>query len=151
MVYISTESPEQTDARLRKLIAHSRLHFYAEPYAFVEFPASGFPGQVDPRALALIRDEALWSQLVPSADAQAERFMVFRCHFPAGMDNSGLVGWLASHLKGRFGTGVFVVCGQNQAQGGIFDYWGVPLSLGDAARKELQALSRGGAVSSTNQ
>lgn len=145
MVHISSESPAETDARLRRVISSTQIRFYDEPYAFVEFPASGFPAAVDPGALALVRDEGLWSQLVPSLDPDAERFMVFRCHFPAGMDNSGFVGWLASRLKARLGTGVFVVCGQNQAQGGIFDYWGVPLSLADAARRELESLLRGDA------
>ena len=32
-------------------------------------------------------------------------------------------------LKRELGTGVLVVCGQNSARGGIFDYWGVPLGL----------------------
>lgn len=143
MVHISNESPSETDARLRRVIAGTHVQFYDEPYAFVEFPSSAFPAAVDPRALALIRDEGLWSQLIPSLDPQAERFMVFRCHFPAGMDNSGFVGWLASRLKTRLGTGVIVICGQNQADGGIFDYWGVPLSLADAAGRELRSLLRG--------
>jgi hypothetical protein len=28
------------------------------------------------------------------------------------VDNSGFVGWLASHLKAAIGTGVLVVCGK---------------------------------------
>lgn len=145
MVHISSETPAETDARLRRVISLTQMRFYDEPHAFVEFPASAFPAAVDPRALALVRDEALWSQLVPNPDPQAERFLVFRCHFPAGLDNSGFVGWLASRLKTRLGTGVFVICGQNQARGGIYDYWGVPLSLADAARRELQSLLHGDA------
>ena len=43
-------------------------------------------------------------------------------HFPAGVDNSGFVGWLASHLKVVLGTGVLVVCGFNSQRGGVFDY-----------------------------
>lgn len=142
-MYISRESPAETDARLRKVIARTRVKIYDEPYAFIESPLSAFPVAIDSRALALVRDDRVWSQLVPSEDAALERFMIFRCHFPAGADNSGFVGWLASHFKARLGSGVFVVCGQNHADGGIFDYWGVPLSLAQEARQELGSLLSG--------
>jgi hypothetical protein len=71
----------------------------------------------------------VWSQLVPCDDPAEELFGLFRFHFPAGVDNSGFVGWLASLLKERFGTGVFVTCGQNKDEGGIYDYWGCPFDL----------------------
>ncbi|WP_436025877.1 DUF6196 family protein [Trinickia sp. LjRoot230] len=32
------------------------------------------------------------------------------------MISTSFVGWLATHLKNRFGTGVFVTCGQNDAE-----------------------------------
>ena len=142
-MYISTETPADIDKRLRRVITQMRVKFYDEPYAFVESPLSQFPTTMDSRALAFIRDDRVWSQLVPSDDPKAERFAVFRCHFPAGLDNSGFVGWLASRFKMRLGTGVFVTCGQNQADGGIFDYWGVPLALGRDARQEMVSLLRG--------
>lgn len=44
------------------------------------------------------------------------------------------------HLKTQFGTGVFVVCGQNSADGGIFDYWGCPWSLRDEVINAVQQL-----------
>src|SRR5690242_4120600 len=119
-MYISKESPAESDRRLRRVMTQTRVKFYDEPHAFVEFPLHAFPATIDPRTLALVRDDQLWSQLVPSSDPKAERFMIFRCHFPAGADNSGFVGWLASHLKARLGTGVFVTCGQNSTDGGIF-------------------------------
>lgn len=53
----------------------------------------------------------------------------FSFHFPDQSDNSGFVGWLATHLKSRLGTGVFVVCGSNHSRDGIYDYWGCPISL----------------------
>lgn len=90
-----------------------------------------------------MRDDEVWSQLVPSTDPRQERFGLFRFHFSAGADNSGFVGWLASHLKRRFGTGVFVTCGQNQANGGIFDYWGVPETLAEPVFAELRQLVQG--------
>lgn len=139
-MYISRESPAETDARLRKVIARTRVKIYDEPYAFIESPLSAFPAAIDPKAVALVRDDRVWSQLVPSDDPALERFMVFRCHFPAGVDNSGFVGWLASHFKTRLGSGVFVVCGQNHADGGIFDYWGVPLALAREAGQEIESL-----------
>jgi hypothetical protein len=82
---------------------------------------------------------------VPSSEERVERFVVFSFHFQAGQDNSGFVGWLASHLKRAVGTGVFVVCGQNSKRGGIFDYWGAPLSVGPKVLAEVQRMrSRSG-------
>ena len=67
--------------------------------------------------------------LIHEPTEPVERFGVFSFHFPAGVDNSGFVGWLATHLKHRLGTGVFVICGSNRARGGIYDYWGCPREL----------------------
>jgi Family of unknown function (DUF6196) len=129
MVDISHETPEQTNARLERVIRQSRLAVYDAPYAFEEFPLDQLRERLRPQALALVRDDAVWSQLVESNDPASERFGLWRFHFPVGADNSGFVGWLASRLKAKFGTGVFVVCGQNSRDGGIFDYWGCPWSL----------------------
>lgn len=81
--------------------------------------------------LAVVRDADSWCQLVPATGhgGDAERFGIFSFHFPDGADNSGFVGWLATHLKARLGTGVFVVCGSNRGRGGIYDYWGCPADL----------------------
>jgi hypothetical protein len=65
---------------------------------------------------------------------------LFRFHFPEGADNSGFVGWLATRLKLRFGTGVFVTCGQHRRDGGIFDYWGVPALLAAEVIREIERL-----------
>ncbi len=72
-------------------------------------------------------------------------FAIWRFHFPQGADNSGFVGWLATHLKTRIGTGVFVICGQNSNDGGIFDYWGCPWELRDSVLSEVRALVAGNA------
>jgi len=56
------------------------------------------------------------------------------------LDNSGFVGWLATHMKRSLGTGVFVVCGQNSARGGIFDYWGCPYAIRDSFFREIEGL-----------
>ncbi len=80
---------------------------------------------------------------MPSDGTHDEQFGLFRFHFPPGADNSGFVGWLATHFKNRFGTGVFVTCGQNQSDGGIFDYWGVPKTLAAEVFNEVQRLVEG--------
>jgi hypothetical protein len=143
MVHISEESAEQTEARLRKVIKTARLTVYQDSYAFHEFPLSDFPGRARADALALVRDDCMWSQLVPCDDPREDLFTLFRFHFPAHADNSGFVGWLATHLKRRLGTGVFVTCGQNRQDGGIFDYWGVPVAIGAATVNEVQCLISG--------
>jgi hypothetical protein len=89
-----------------------------------------------------VRDDLSWSRLVPLTAQQdhVERFGVFSFHFPAGLDNSGFVGWLATHLKIELGTGVFVICGSNRTRGGIYDYWGCPAGLLDQAIAVIEGL-----------
>lgn len=131
MVDVSKETEEQTDLRLRRVIAVADLVVHDGIWYFKESPASSPPPLSD-RTLAVVRDEDSWSALIPlthEPTEQIERFGVFSFHFPLGVDNSGFVGWLASHLKRRLGTGVFVVCGSNSARGGIYDYWGCPHGL----------------------
>ena len=140
MVNISQESAEQTKTRLTRVITETRLTVYDKPFVFEEFPLNAFAEQADTGALALVRDDQVWSQLIEKNDPNAERFAIWRFHFPEGADNSGFVGWLAMHLKSLFGTGVFVVCGQNSQDGGIFDYWGCPWELRDAIIDEVRRL-----------
>ncbi len=146
-VDISHETPAETDRRLGAVIRQARLAVYPGAYAFLESPVST-PLIIHGEALALVRDDAVWSQLIPCDGPRSDLFAIFRFHFPAGIDNSGFVGWLASTLKQRFGTGVFVTCGQNSGDGGIFDYWGVPYSLGAAVIAEVEAMVGGQTVTS---
>jgi Family of unknown function (DUF6196) len=143
MVSISHESATATEARLRLVIRTSRLDVLEGGWAFEEFPLQDFTAMANPKALALVRDDQVWSQLVPSDDSELERFGVFCFHFPADADNSGFVGWLATHLKRKFGTGVFVTCGQNSQDGGIFDWWGCPLELSAEIFDEVRGLVAG--------
>jgi hypothetical protein len=143
LVNISHEGPQEIEARLRGVIQETRLAVYNDPYAFEEFPIAAFKERADVSALALVRDDQVWSQLVKAHAKSPEPFAVWRFHFPDGADNSGFVGWLASHLKTRFGTGVFVVCGQNSGDGGIFDYWGCPWELREAILGEIGSLVAG--------
>jgi Family of unknown function (DUF6196) len=143
MVNISHESSSDTETRLRKVIQSSRLKVFEGAWIFEEFPIAEFSSKARADALAMVRDEAVWSQLIPSTDDKGERFGLFCFHFPANADNSGFVGWLATHLKRKFGTGVFVTCGQNSGDGGIFDYWGCPLELSEEIFTEVRALVAG--------
>jgi len=143
-VHVSRETEAETDARLRRVIALADFVAYDGAFAFVESPAAGHPAAVRADALALVRDDDVWSQLVPAvgvgAEHAADACALFRFHFPSGVDNSGFVGWLASRLKRELGTGVFVICGQNSGRGGIFDYWGCPLELRDDVLRVIERL-----------
>ncbi len=143
MVNISHETVEDTERRLLRVITQAQVRFFPGSYTFLEFPLSSFPDAARRDALALVRDDQVWSQLVPCCDVEQELFGIFRFHFPQGADNSGFVGWLAMRLKQKFGTGVFVTCGQNRDEGGIFDYWGVPVSLASDVFAEIQTLVDG--------
>ena len=139
MVSVSEEAPEETDARLRRVVSEADLEWLPGEWSFAEPPAS--VGAVPPpAAIAAVRDDDGWSYLVPSEDDAAERFAVWSFHFPQAQDNSGFVGWLATELKRRLGTGVFVVCGYNSRRGGVYDYWGCPAALAGAAAAELDRL-----------
>lgn len=140
---VSHESADQTDARLRSVWTRSRVARLPGTYAYTEFDTPGFPRAADHEALALVRDGDHWSQLAASRDEGAEHFVVFSIHFPAAVDNSGFVGWLATLLKARHGTGVVVICGQNSADGGIFDYWAIPFDLADTIQATFDQLNHG--------
>jgi len=139
-VYISTETSEQTESRLKKVVQASDLRIYDKEYYFKEVPVDKF--QFEEHALAIVRDEEVWSSLIPSESSETENFKVFSFHFEEGLDNSGFVGWLASKIKMEFGTGVFVVCGQNTNKGGIFDYWGCPASIAGEVIKLVRQLKQ---------
>jgi hypothetical protein len=137
MVQISLETYEQTERRLLMVLAQSDFRIYD---SFEEFPLADFSVKINQNALAIVRDNEVWSQLICSSDVSKELFKVFSFHFDRCADNSGFVGWLASHLKAKLGTGVFVTCGQNSNRGGIFDYWGCPIQLAEEVTKEIQEL-----------
>jgi hypothetical protein len=150
MVHVSAESAAVTRRRLLAVIAQAEFDVLEGTFAFQEFPRAHFPGHLAEQALAMVADLDVWSALAPAGGAARERFAVLCFHFPDELDNSGFVGWLASHLKRRLGTGVAVVCGSNSGRGGIFDYWCVPIALRDAAQLEVLALrKRGEAILAT--
>lgn len=141
MVSISVESPQQTESRLRRVIALADLVVHDGVWCFEESPADR-PPTLTGDTLAVVGDGESWSRLVRLAPEHrdVERFGIFSFHFPADLDNSGFVGWLAGRLKTELGTGVFVICGTNRARGGIYDYWGCPIELLDEAVAIVKAL-----------
>lgn len=143
-MYISKETTEQTEKRLLKVLSRAELTVFDGPYIFEEFPINALNSKINNAALALVRDEEIWSQLVPCQDTARELFTIISFHFPSGLDNSGFVGWLATHMKQKLGTGVFVTCGQNSSKGGIFDNWGCPYEIGEAFIEEIGSLIQKG-------
>jgi len=98
---VSREGPAETDARLRRVVAEAALETFPGAWWFDELPLAAFPARVRPDAVALVRDRNCWSQLVPVrfGDAPAEQVRLWCFQFPAGLDNSGFVGWLATRIK----------------------------------------------------
>lgn len=139
---VTPETPQQTDARLRSVLRRARIEHLPGQHIFQEFPIADFPSHLAGTALAFVRDHQVWSGLVPASEQirPDDCFRVICVHFAPELPNSGFVGWLASELKRQLGTGVFVVCGQNSADGGIFDYWGLPLDVADEAIAVIDAL-----------
>lgn len=145
MVSVRVESPQQADRRLRGVIASAQFRIFVGLYCWVEVPAHRFPASISRGALAVVGDGDSWSELIPLDRNRddGERFVLFQFHFTPSIDNSGFVGWLASHLKKELGTGVFVTCGYNGRRGGIYDYWGVPAEVGEAALDAVRRLRAG--------
>jgi hypothetical protein len=144
-MYISVETPEETDRRLRRIAALMEVEVLDGEWWYEELAPDEYPRRVRQDGIALIRGRNGWSQLVPvvSGDKAPERFRVWCCHFPEAADNSGFIGWLASRIKHRTGSGVFVVCGSSAADGGIYDYWGCPDEIAGPVLGELGAIAAG--------
>jgi len=105
MVSVSRESREQTEQRLRAVIAGAELVALDGEWTFQEGPVEELPELTD-QVLAVVRDEDSWSWLTRATSVGGDRFALFSFHFPEGLDNSGFVGWLATALKEELGTGV---------------------------------------------
>jgi hypothetical protein len=139
---ITPETPQQTHARLIRVMAHARATRFEHDYTFAEYPVDAFPSHELHRALAFVRDKSSWSALLPASESTPpdERYLLISFHFAAGIPNSGFVGWLATQFKQQLGTGVFVVCGQNSRDGGVYDYWGIPRAVTQPALDLLASL-----------
>lgn len=134
---ITPETPEETQRRLLRVMAHARADVLPQHHTYTEFPIDQFPVHLSASALAFVKDNAVWSALVPvnANTPPQDSYAIVAFHFAADIPNSGFVGWLASEFKRQLGTGVFVVCGQNSQDGGVFDYWGIPLGIAPQALK----------------
>jgi hypothetical protein len=143
------EAPEQTDKRLRAVIAAARFEALIQPYAWQPVAQ---PSQLPDTALAAVRDRSAWYALtsVPPDATGAYRILVF--HFAEGSNASGFVAWLAGLMKKEVGTGAMVVCGFDaratpalwQTSLGLFDYWGCPWDRGDDVVALVERLRREG-------
>ena len=138
-MYISNETNEQTEKRLIRVLKTADLRKFEDSYFFKETRITDF--RFDPNALAMVKDNEVWSYLIPSESERTENFKIFSFHFKEGLDNSGFVGWLASKIKKELGSGLFVICGQNSGRGGIFDYWGCPIKIADEVLEYLKKLT----------
>src|SRR5258708_39434052 len=98
-MYVSRETLEQTEKRLKEVIRQANFKIYDGAYFFEEFPRDKY--KFDRNALASVRDEDVWSQLVEASDGKKNNtlFEVFTFHFKDLSDNSDFVGWVASTLK----------------------------------------------------
>ncbi len=111
-MHIQTETPAQTDTRLRRVLRDCDIHARPGECHFTEFAHADFATSLHPEALAFIRDGDRWSQLVPGDFSTAEPLTLWSIHFETGVDNSGFVGWLGTLIKQHTGSGVAVICGQ---------------------------------------
>jgi uncharacterized protein DUF6196 len=139
---VRRETSVRVETRLRRVLRDSELTVLPGSWWFDEFEHPVFSDRVRADAIALTRDGDHWSQLVPlrADDKPRERLRAWSVHFPPEQDNSGFVGWLATHIKRATGSGVVVVCGQNSRRGGIFDYWACPELTGDQVIETLNVL-----------
>ena len=76
-MYISFETEDEKERRLRKVIKKSDFKVYEGTYYFEEFALKEFSQKANENALALVRDDEVWSQLVPSSDEKEELFVIF--------------------------------------------------------------------------
>lgn len=94
MVDISQEAPEQTESRRRAVVAMAQLTWHSGAFAYSEFPASAFPTHETGGALALARDEEVWSVLKAATADAIEPMALFFFPLPGGRRQQRLR-WLA--------------------------------------------------------
>jgi hypothetical protein len=138
VVTISREATAETEARLRRLFRDCSAEWLPGLWSFIE----GEQALRRDGSIAVVRDGAQASALVPATD-DGGQFAVFRVVLPRDADDSGFVGWLCSRIKASTGSGLFVICGHNEARGGVYDYYGVPAAVVDEVQDLLARLVRG--------
>jgi Family of unknown function (DUF6196) len=135
MVSISREHPVESERRLRAVLRAAEIEHLRGTWCF-ERVTDDAPDE----AIATVRDIDGWCALVPAGEDAKEHYGLTLTTFSPGIENSGYVGWLATAIKRRLGSGVFVICGDNPRRGGIFDYLGYPAEISDAVRVLIDEL-----------
>jgi hypothetical protein len=143
---VTTESSEQMEARLLRVIAHSRFEVLTDDYIWQPMTGNQPPSG---NAITCVRDGDIWHEFVSaSPTSSGQRYRVVSFHFKEGIDASGFVAWLACHLKRSAGTGSVVICGKDkrdsaelfQTSQGVFDYWCCSVAAGDRFVSVIRSL-----------
>jgi len=71
-MYISNETVDQTEKRLKKVIQTADFRIFDKSYYFKEVPVTNF--EFETEALAIVRDQDVWSFLIPSVSTECENF-----------------------------------------------------------------------------
>ena len=136
MVSISHERRVESERRLRAVLRSAEHVHLDGAWCFRRLAGATPPAE----ALATVKDVDGWCALMPATEESGERFGVTLTTFASEIENSGYVGWIATLIRERLGSGVFVICGDNPQRGGIFDYLGYPLEVADAVRALIEEL-----------
>jgi hypothetical protein len=139
MVSVSHERVVESERRLRAVLSAAEVEHLAGTWCFRRFS-----GETPAGALATVSGADGWCALIPASDRGTdERFALTVTTFDPVIENSGFVGWLATTIKRRVGSGVIVICGSNPDRGGIFDYLGYPVDVAGAVRELIDELRAG--------
>lgn len=65
-MYISKETEEQTKERLLRVLSRAEFKDFDNSYIFEGFPIAELECKAKETAIAFVRDEEVWSQLIPS-------------------------------------------------------------------------------------
>ena len=144
-MHVSAETAEQTDARLRRVMAMATLDVDDRSWWFEELARSRTSsvgrGRMPSRSSA-----------TPTAGASSSR-SARPTHRPSDSGSGPSIPERGGqqrlrrlarhpHQARNPGGGVFVVCGQNSRRGGIYDHWGCPEAVADQVLETIHALAR---------
>ena len=133
------ETFEEQNLRLIQAFSNSDVNFLSGSYDYEEFNSTELNLKFNKNALALIRDDSRWSQLI---NVDKGPFSVFSIHFNGVDDVNGFVGWFASLLKEKLGIGLIVFVGSNSLKKGVYDYYGVPIDRILDVEREMKLMSK---------
>src|SRR6266536_4757375 len=102
MVTVSHERAVESERRLQAVLCAAEVEHLVGTWCFRRFS-----GDIPAGALATVRDADGWCALTPaSGRGTDERFALTVTTFDSVIENSGFVGWLATTIKRRVGSGV---------------------------------------------